>query len=261
MEQLGFTLDDIYRLMLIMFRTGALVMTVPVFGHVSIPRTLRVLFIVVIAVMLFPSAFVSSINIPRTMLELTIVIFSELAAGFVMGFTVVLIFAAVQFAGHLIGLQMGLAVANVIDPMGAGQISVVAEFYYMFSLLMFLVVNGHHMVIIALVKSFEMVPVGGAVFGGALQDLFVRLTFMVFVVGVKLAAPVIVVLYLSNLVLGIIARTVPQMNVFIIGFPLGIAAGLAMIAASFPFFFALLNKMFHGLEGDLATIITILSGG
>lgn len=261
MEQLGFTLDDVYRLMLVMFRTGALIMTVPAFGHVAIPRMLRLFFIIIVSVLLFPSSFVSTIAIPPTMLQLTIVIISELAVGFVMGFTVILIFAAVQFAGHIVGLQMGLAVANVIDPMGAGQISIIAEFYYMLSLLMFLLVNGHHMVIYALVKCFEMVPVGGAVFGAGLETLFVRLTFMVFVIGIKLSAPVIVALYLTNLVLGIIARTVPQMNVFIVGFPLAIAVGFAMIGVSFPFFFALLNKVFRGLEGDFSTIIKILAGG
>jgi len=260
MEPLGFTLNDIYRLLLLMFRTGALLMTVPVFGHVSIPRTLRVLFIILIAVMLFPSSFVTSIQPPPTMAHLTLVILSELGIGFLMGFTVVIIFSAVQFAGHIIGLQMGLAVANVIDPMSAGQISIIGQFYYLLSLLIFLVINGHHLVINALVRSFEIVPVGGAVFSAGLQGFFVDLSFMVFVVGIKLAAPVIITLYIINTVLGIVARTVPQMNVFIVGFPLAIGVGLAFIGLSFPFFYLLLNKVFGGLENDLATILGILRG-
>ena len=261
MEQFGITLTDIYRLFMLMFRTGALIMTVPVFGHVSIPQTVRVLFILFLSFILFPSSFVPSIGTPSTIPELLIVIISELAVGFVMGFAVVLIFAAVQFAGHIVGLQMGLAVANVLDPMSEGQISIIAQYYYMLSLLVFLLINGHHMVIHALVRSFEIIPVGGAVFGGAIQSFLVDLSFMVFVTGIKLAAPVIITLYILNMVLGIVARTVPQMNVFIVGFPLAIGVGLAMIGVSFPFFYMLLNKVFQGLEPDLAALVRILAGG
>jgi len=260
MDFFGFTLRDVYRLLLIMFRTGALIMTVPVFSHVSIPRMLRVWLIMLLAVLLFPSAFVARIETPPTMVQLTLVIFYELVVGFLMGFTVVLVFAAVQFAGHLVGLQMGLTVANVIDPMSAVQISVIGQFYYLLSLLIFLLINGHHMVIQALVRSFELVPLGSPVFHAGLQAFVVDLTFMVFVVGIKLAAPVIITLYIINVMLGIVARTVPQMNVFIVGFPLAIGVGLALIGLSFPFFYLLLDKVFRGLEGDLASIILMLRG-
>lgn len=260
MDPLNFTLTDVYRVLLLMFRTGALVMTVPVFGHISIPRILRVWFIILLAVLIFPSSVVSDITPPSTMLHLALVILSELAVGFLMGFAVIILFSAVQFAGHIIGLQMGLAVANVIDPMSAGQISVISEFYYILSLLIFLLINGHHIVIEALVRSFELVPLGGAVFGANIETYFIDLSFMVFVVGIKLAAPVVVTLFIINAILGIVARTVPQMNVFIVGFPLAIGVGLAFIGFSFPFFYMLLNKVFMGLEGNLISIIRMLRG-
>jgi len=260
MDPFNFSLMDIYRLLLVMFRTGALVMTVPVFSHVSIPRVLRVWFVILLAMLIFPSSFMAKIEPPSTTFHLTIVIFSELAVGFLMGFTVILIFSAVQFAGHIIGLQMGLAVANVIDPMSATQISIIGQFYYLFSMLIFLLINGHHIMINALVRSFELVPMGAAVFGSGIGTFFIDLSFMVFVVGIKLAAPVIITLYIMNSILGIVARTVPQMNVFIVGFPLAIGVGLALIGLSFPFFYMLINKVFRGLEGDLVTIIYMLRG-
>jgi len=255
-----FTLMDIYQVLLVMFRTGALLMTVPVFGHVSIPRVLRLWLIIILTVLIFPSGVTTGVDPPATVTNLAIVILSELAVGFLMGFATVIIFSAVQFAGHIIGLQMGLAVATVMDPMSAGQISIIGQFYYLFSLLIFLLINGHHMIVEALVKSFEMVPLGGAVFVPELGTFFIDLSFMVFVVGVKLAAPVIITLYIINAVLGIVARTVPQMNVFIVGFPLAIGVGLALIGLSFPFFYMLLNKVFLGLEPDLITIIRMLRG-
>jgi len=260
MDYFNLTLADVYRALLVMFRTGALIMTVPVFGHVSIPRILRLWFVIIITVLVLPFSTIAEAELPATSFHLAVVIFSELAVGFIMGFVVVLIFASVQFAGHVIGLQMGLAVANVIDPMSAGQISIIGQFYYLLSLLIFILINGHHMVIEGLVRSFEMVPLAGAVFAPGLKDYFTDLTFMVFVVGVKLAAPVIITLYIINTVLGIVARTVPQMNVFIVGFPLAIGVGLAIIGLSFPFFYMLLNNVISGLDRELAIIIRILSG-
>ena len=260
MDPFGITLTDIYRVFLIMFRTGALMMTVPVFGHVSIPRLLRVWFIIILTLMIFPSSVVSEIQPPPTTVQLAIVILSELAIGFLMGFAVIIIFSAVQFAGHIIGLQMGLAVANIIDPMSAGQISIIGEFYYILSLLIFILLNGHHYLIAALVRSFELVPVGGGVFGMEMMTFIIKMSTMLFVVGIKLAAPVILTLFIMNSVVGIVARSVPQMNVFIVGFPVAIGVGLIMIGLSFPFFYKVLNNAFGGLEDDIATIIRILQG-
>ena len=130
MYPLGITLDDVYKIMLIMFRTGALLSTVPIFWHTSIPRILRVWLIIMLAVMIFPSAALTDYQPPATLLHLAVVILSEAAIGFTIGFAVIILFAAVQFAGHFIGLKMGLAVANIMDPMSSGQVSVIGEFIF-----------------------------------------------------------------------------------------------------------------------------------
>ena len=260
MNPFNFTLDDIYRILLLMFRTGAFIMTVPVFGHVAIPRMVRLGLIGLITFFIFPAPLVSAIQLPATMANLTLVIMSELLMGILMGFAVVLIFSAVQFAGHMIGLNMGLAVANIFDPMSAGQISIIGEFYYFFSLIVYLLINGHHYLILALAQSFTLVPVGAAVFNPELATHLTDITFMVFVTGIKLAAPALITLFIMNAVLGIVSRTVPQMNVFIVGFPLAIGVGLAIIGLSFPVFYMVLNSAFDVLETDIARIITLLQG-
>ncbi len=155
---------------------------------------------------------------------------------------------------------MGLAVANIIDPMSAGQISIIGEFYYILSLLIFILLNGHHYLIAALVRSFELVPVGEGVFGMEMMTFIIKMSTMLFVVGIKLAAPVILTLFIMNSVVGIVARSVPQMNVFIVGFPVAIGVGLIMIGLSFRFFYKVLNNAFGGLEDNIATIIRILQG-
>lgn len=249
---------ELYRALLLMFRTGGFLMAIPVFSHASIPALLRIWLIVLLSAIIFPSATLAAAHLPATSLELAIVILSELAVGFLMGFTVVIIFSAVQFAGQLIGLQMGLAVANVFDPMTTGQISVIGEFYYLLSLLIFLLVNGHHYAIDALVRSVEQIPLGGAVFNPELSGFIIDLTATLFVLGIKLCTPVVITLLIVNAVLGILSRTVPQMNVFIVGFPLSIAVGLAMIGVSLPVFKIIIEKAILGLQEDWGTIIRLL---
>ncbi len=260
MEPLGFSIQDLFKTLLIVFRTGAFLMTVPVFGHGSIPRILRVWLILVLSFLIFPSVVVSEISPFSTTFQLAMVILTELAVGFSIGFTVIILFAAVQFAGHMIGLQMGLAVASVMDPMSAERISIIGEFYYIFSLLVFLLINGHHFIIEALVRSFELIPVGGGMFEGGLGEYIFSLSENIFVLAVKLAAPVIITLFIVNVVFGIVARTVPQMNVFIVGFPIALGIGLIMIRFSLPFFKTVLLDAFTVLELDISRIIIFLRG-
>lgn len=249
---------DLYRALLLMFRTGAFLMTIPVFGHVAIPRIVRVWLILTMTVLMFPSAMIAADRMPSTTLGLTVVIVGELVVGFLMGFAVITLFAAVQFAGHLIGLQMGLAVANIFDPMSAGEISVIGEFYYLLSLLVFILINGHHYTLDALIRSFDLVPLGGAVFGQDIGRFLTNLTAMVFTLAIKLSAPVVITLLIVNVVLGILSRTVPQMNVFIVGFPLSIGVGLAVIGLSLPVFKLVIEKAIVGLQGDMYAVLRML---
>jgi len=102
------------------------------------------------------------------------------------------------------------------------------------------------------------VPVGGAVFAPTIFEYLITLTGMVFIVAIKLAAPVIITLFIINSILGIVARTVPQMNVFIVGFPLAIGVGLAMIGLTLPMFKIIIVKVFNGLHDHITTIIMML---
>ncbi len=261
MDPFAIGIGDVYRLLLFSFRAGALVMTVPVFGHSAIPRQIRIFLALILALSMVPTHAGVDTPMPPTAAHLAVVILSELAVGFLMGFAVIVVFSAVQFAGHIVGLQMGLAVANIYDPMSAGEISLIGQFYYLFSLLIFLLIDGHHMVIEALARSYDLVPVGAAVFPAGIGMLVTDLVLMLFVFGIKIAAPVMVTLYIMNIVLGIVARTVPQMNVFIVGFPLSIGVGLGFVGLSFPFVYIVLEKAFNGLEGNFIVILRTVSGG
>ena len=162
---------------------------------------------------------------------------------------------AVQFAGEVIGIDVGFGVVNIIDPLSSEQISIIGTFKNLIAVVVFLLVDGHHVVLQTLAVSFEMVPLGGMQFTDLLAQGLIQMTSRVFVMAAKLAAPVIAALFLTSLALGIIARTVPQMNVFIVGFPLKIAVGMLVLMLSLPLFQVVLVKFFGKLGPNLSILL------
>ena len=120
--------------------------------------------------------------------------------------------------------------------------------------------DGHHFIIKALVHCYELIPLGGGAFHAGLGEYIINLTASIFIVALKIAAPVIITLFIVNVVMGIVARSVPQMNVFIVGFPLAIGIGFIMIRLSFPFFKGVLIDTFKVMEGNIINIMKLLQG-
>jgi flagellar biosynthetic protein FliR len=133
----------------------------------------------------------------------------------------------------LMGYQMGFAVANVLDPTSEERVSIIGQFIFIFGILYFLALDGHHMLIRALDQSYVMAPPMGVGLTGGTVTILVRMFTGMFVIGLQIALPIIGTLFLIDVSLGIIAKTVPQMNVFIIGLPLKTLVGLMILTATF----------------------------
>jgi flagellar biosynthetic protein FliR len=142
---------------------------------------------------------------------------------------------------------MGFNVASVIDPQTGTQSSVISQFLYLFTILVLFSVNGHHLFIYAMASSFKVVPLGTFSLGGSLMGITNKISSEMFVIALKMAAPVMIALFLSNLCLGIVARTVPQVNILMIGFPLNIGLGLIVLGLTLnnllPFLTGLINRI------------------
>ncbi|MBW7861384.1 MAG: flagellar biosynthetic protein FliR, partial [Rhodocyclaceae bacterium] len=145
--------------------------------------------------------------------------------GIAIGFLMRLFFAAVDVAGEMIGLQMGLSFAIFFNPQTGGQSSVVAEFLGLLTLLIFLALNGHLMLIQVLVASFEWLPVGEATDRQGWL-LIVRYASVMFSTGVLLALPMVAALLITNIALGVLTRAAPQLNLFAVGFPITLSVGM-----------------------------------
>lgn len=174
--------------------------------------------------------------------------------GITIGFAGRLVFAGVQLAGQLAGFQMGFAIVNVFDPITSAQVSIIAQFQYLLAMLIFLAVDAHHLFLYAIAESYNIVPAFGFHFSGELTQSIVELSKDIFVVAIKTGAPVIVALLMTSIGFGLIARTVPQINILIVGFPVKIAVGLIGIGFALPVFARMIGNIFLNF-GDTLTLL------
>ena len=244
--------------LLLFVRITSLVVTAPVLGYEAVPVQVKVSLGLFLALVFYPLVSIHSPQIDTRLLPLVIVALKEVSVGLLLGFALSLIFAGARFAGDIIGLGMGFSLASVLDPESGQSTPLIGEFLYIVSMLLFLLLNGHHFVIEALQLSYAVVPIGGLSLNMLLAEGVIKLTGFVFIIAVKLAAPIVVALFLVDVGLGVLARVVPQMNVFIVSFPLKIAVGLAMLMTTGPMMIYVFKKLLLGFENDVLAIVKAL---
>lgn len=256
---LSFDATQLLGFVLIMIRVAGIIATAPIFGSENIPLQLRILFVVFIALILHP--FINNIQVfPDQVHHYLLLVGSELLIGVVLGMIGRMMLAAVEFAGELAGFQMGLAIANVFDPQSQQQISLIGQFESTLALLIFLVMDAHHIVIQAIVQSYNLLPPGGAGISISLVEEIIRLSAAIFVIGFQLGAPLIVSLFLANLTMGLLARSVPQIQVFVVGFPLTLLTGFIFLMLAMPFFLQAVRMMFEMFDDQIFNVLRLLSG-
>ncbi|MAE69974.1 MAG: flagellar biosynthetic protein FliR [Gemmatimonadetes bacterium] len=247
------------RFILVFMRLATLLALAPFYGFKNVSVRVRIGLALLIALILTPVVDVPDLE-ESPLSQFVLLGLKEIAIGGFLGFALSIVFAAAQFAGHIAGFQMGLAMANTVDPQGQVSLSVVGEFFYVLAVLLFLVFDGHLFVLKTVVHSFELVPVDAFSLNGGAMRHMVRLTSDLFGLAVQLAAPVIAALFATSVTLGLIARTVPQMNVFIVGFPIKIGLGFFACILCIPFFAHAFGAAWSTLQRDAVTLLAALSG-
>lgn len=216
-------------------RILGLLMVAPVFGHRSVPARVKVGLGIFIALIVAPTLP----PMPQVGLgswQGLFILVQQLLIGIAIGFTMRVVFAAAELAGEVVGLQMGLGFASFYDPQSAGQTLVLARFFNLLAMLVFLAVNAHLLVLGLLAESFQILPVSTGPLAAEGFRNVAAFGSMIFVVGLQLALPLIAVLLMTNLALGILTRSAPQLNVFAIGFPITLGVGLIILDFSMPYF-------------------------
>ena len=285
MSNLGITPEQFKLFLLVFFRVGGILIFAPPFNYKTIPVQLKIALILIISIIIFPvvsgtftEAANSSLRLPKDvtsniLLEkdtgsslllrdslnifgIAVSILRELAIGMVLGFASQMVFAGAKLAGEIISVQMGFGMANVFDPQSGQQNTVIAELNNLVALMIFLSLNGHHWFLSATTQSFSSIPLSGFKYSETLAQQIFSLFGDMFVISLKISAPVLTVLLISSVILGIISRVVPQFNILMMSFPIKITVGLFMLWSTAGAIVYVLGNLFGQLERDISMLIS-----
>ncbi len=179
--------------------------------------------------------------------------------GLFLGVIPKIVFAAVEFAGAIIGYQMGFSIVNVVDPQSDTQVSIISSFESILTTLLFVTVNAHHLFIRIIATSYEKLPIASFLFSKGKIEVLLQLSSNVFILGLQLSAPFLILLFLANLVMGLMARSIPQLNIFIVGFPFTIGFGFILLIVGSRYFGDALLLQFNTMGHQLSALLSILN--
>ncbi|MEN6415535.1 MAG: flagellar biosynthetic protein FliR [Armatimonadota bacterium] len=239
--------------LLVLARVGGIFTSAPIFGNVNVTVQVRVCVALSLTFVFLPMAQAGSVS--PDMLQFFFAIIKETLIGVLMGFLASLMFAAIQMAGSYIDLSMGLGFAQVVDPMTKQSGAVIGQLQNLAATLVFLAVNGHHMMITGLAESFSILPLGQMQFSPESAAGMLGMFATIFMAALRIAAPVVGAIFLTDVSLGILARTVPQLNVFIVGFPAKLTVGLFVVIAVLPIAIGVMVGLFGGMHGDIIALL------
>jgi flagellar biosynthetic protein FliR len=252
---------EVIYFMLVLSRVAGIFAALPVFGGHSLPLRIKVITIFMITLVCFPTLSVVLPQVPSDAFSFALLVFGEVMIGLTLAFITQIIFAAVEFSGQIIGMQMGLTIASILDPSRGAQTQIMSVVQTLFATLLFLSLNIHHLFIRAIMDSFKVIPLGGWHLSGELVNFLVTRTADIFIIGIRLAAPVMVALLLTTVALGIMARAFPQMNIFMISMPLNVGMGLIILGMTLTIFFHVLQVSFGNLNAQIQVLYRLMAKG
>lgn len=248
-------------LLLSFMRVSGFVFTAPIFGSKVIPSVIKVWFSVLFAFAVMPMINLGGALPPFGGSGYFILAAREVLIGILIGFVCNFFIYGAEFAGHMVGFQMGFGASTIYDPISEVQASVTGRFQGLLALTLFLVMNGHHILVSSFVSSYRLVPPMLAGLAGKAGNQLIAASTSVFTVAIRVSIPTLVALFIAHIAIAMLAKTIRTMNVFTIGFPVKIVLGLTVIGLSMPYFAFVVSKAIAGTNSDLARILHALSGG
>ncbi|MCZ7610115.1 MAG: flagellar biosynthetic protein FliR [Ignavibacterium sp.] len=253
-----FGIIDFIIVFLIFVRISTALIASPVFGSRSVPALPKIFLSLVIAYVVYLTIDRNAIASVPSGWMLVILSLKEAVTGLIIGFMLQFVFWGVSYAGTLIGFDMGLTMAEVFNPSSDESGNVVGEFLYYGALMIFFLINGHHYIISSIKHSFSVVPLGKFVISKPVFDLIIIYSASVFIIAVKIASPIIVSFFLVHIGEGIVARIIPQMQVFFVTQPLKVGIGVAMLGAITPLYLYVIKNLLQDYENKLYSLIAAM---
>ncbi|MFH1144386.1 MAG: flagellar biosynthetic protein FliR [Candidatus Eisenbacteria bacterium] len=248
------TLAGAERFGLLLVRCLSFFIAGPIFAQQRIPAPVKILLGAATAIALFGTVPPEPVR-ASGLVSFVACVAGETALGLLLGLAAAFPFAGINLAGSLVGVQMGFGIVSAWDPHAEGEDDLITRLYGTLALLLFLLLNGHHLLLRALGLSLKALPLGGVVLQGPVVHQVIGLAGSLFVVSLAVGGPLLAVLFLADAAMGFVARTVPQMNIFIVGFPVKIGIGILGIALTIPFFTRTVDRLLAGLERDLLGLL------
>jgi len=205
--------------MLVLLRVSIFLLMFPIFSSAVFPATLKMGLAMVISLLFYSVVPVDLTRFPMDAISTGLLILAEAMVGLTLGLCLRIFFGSVQLAGQVIGFQMGFAMINVVDPQSGANVSIMDQLGYWVCVVVFLMLNGHHIIITALINSFELVPVGVFMMQKIIMVKLLDLAGGLFLLAIKIGAPVIAALFFVSVGFGLVSKFAPQMNVMIVPFP------------------------------------------
>lgn len=243
---------------LVLLRALAFMASGPLLSFSGIPAVFKIGFSLALAIVTYPLvALDPQVNVPGDAWGYGLAAVSETGFGLLLGLTVTIILNSIRMAGQFIDLQIGYAMSNIMDPVNNVQNTLLAQYLYLLALVFWFLIDGHYSLIAGLVSSYQIVPLNAASFNGGVAYTLVKIFSGAFTIALRVSAPILAVLLISDLALGFLARTTPQINVFLTGFPIKIAVGLLTLTFLIPLLGSMLRFLFNTIERDLYTLMKV----
>ena len=262
MEILNIIEPERFRIyLLVLMRVSIVLFLLPIFSSKIFPTLTKMAFAMVLSLLLYSVVQVDISRFPMNVIDTGRLVIMELMIGLTLGLCIRLFFAIVQFAGQIVGFQMGFAMINVVDPQTGTNVSIMDQLGYWVCVLVFLTMNGHHLMFLSLIDSFAVVPIGFFMIQKVMLAKMLSLGSDVFLLGIKIGAPIIAALVLTSSAFGLVARFSPQMNVMIVAFPLKILVGLLFFGLLLDIIIIFTREYIEGLKELLMGFLFYAGGG
>lgn len=246
--------------LLVLTRTSGIFFISPFFGSMNVSTRIRAGASVLIAAIIFPVVLkMYTVHAPANVLMFAFTVAKELFIGWLIGLIAYITLSAVSTAGKIMDMQVGFAVVNMMDPTTHQQTGLIGNFLYNLTIIYFLITNGHHVILGALAESFRIIPLDSMLWNDSLPQLMTDITAGIWLNGMKIAMPVTFAILLTNVGMGILARTMPQMNIFVVGIPMHLTIGTGMLSMILPFYFLFLDVVFNEMYANITIALKALA--
>lgn len=248
---------DVVIFLLVFIRMISFLAVSPIYMIKGIPNITKIGLGLILTIIIYKFVPYDSTLLPQSLIALSLTAIGESVFGLALGFITTLVFQGIRMSGQLMDIDIGFSMASEYDITNSTNVTILGNITYLTAIFLFFVINGHHILIRALIQSFDIIPLLGVNIPTTIVPFTVTLFTKTFILSLKLAAPIIVVVFLTDFTLGLISRSVPQINIFMLELPVKIVVGLLALTAIFPIIINLYIKAFEALPKDIDTFFKL----